>query len=200
MWAHPTALVESADIGKGTRLWAYVHVLPGARIGAHCNLGDHVFVEGGAFIGDNVTIKNGVCVWEGVRLEDGVFVGPGVVFTNDRYPRSARLSAVAARYAGKGWLEPTCVQEGATLGANSTIVCGITIGAYAFIGAGALVNRDVEPHALMLGAPARRRGWVCRCAHPLVPQGERLVCSDCGQVYIERTDSSGKRRLQRAEA
>jgi UDP-3-O-[3-hydroxymyristoyl] glucosamine N-acyltransferase len=135
VYRHPTALVESDEIGPGTRIWAYAHVLPGARIGTHCNIGDHVFVERGAVIGDNVTVKNGVCVWEGVHLGDGVFVGPNAVFTNDTFPRSPRLPAVARRYADKGWLRPTCVLEGVTIGANATILCGVTLGAYAFIGA-----------------------------------------------------------------
>ncbi len=180
---HPTALVESDEIGAGTRIWAFAHVLPGARIGRNCNIGDHAYIEGGAILGDNVTIKNGVCVWEGVRLESGVFVGPNAVFTNDLYPRSPRLSAVAARYALRDWLRPTCVGEGVTIGANATIVCGITLGAYAFIGAGAVVNRDVPPQARMLGVPARQRGWVCQCAYPLVRQEAVWACPECGRLY-----------------
>lgn len=181
---HPTALVESEEVGEGTRVWAYAHILAGARVGRRCNIGDHAFIEGGAVVGDNVTLKNGVCVWEGVSLGDGVFVGPNAVFTNDLYPRSPRLPAVAARYAEKGcWLRPTCVQEGVTIGANATIVCGVTLGAYCFIGAGALVNRDVPPHALMLGVPARQKGWVCICARPLVRQGEGWACPECGEEF-----------------
>jgi UDP-2-acetamido-3-amino-2,3-dideoxy-glucuronate N-acetyltransferase len=182
---HPTALVESDAIGAGTRIWAYVHVLPGARIGRDCNIGDLAYIEGGAVLGDNVTIKNGVCVWEGVSLADGVFVGPNAVFTNDLYPRSPRLPAVAARYARKDWLHPTRVLEGVTIGANATIVCGVTLGAYAFIGAGAVVHRDVPPHARMLGVPARQKGWVCHCARPLIRQEAAWACPECGRDYRE---------------
>lgn len=181
---HPTALVESEEIGEGTRVWAYAHILSGARVGSHCNIGDHAFIEGGAVVGDNVTIKNGVCVWEGVSLGNGAFVGPNAVFTNDLYPRSPRLPAVAARYANKNyWLRPTCVEEGVTIGANATIVCGITLGAYSFIGAGALVNCDVPPHALMLGVPARQKGRICVCARPLVRHGEGWACPECGKEF-----------------
>jgi len=118
VFVHRTALVESAAIGKGTRIWAFVHVLPGATIGANCNIGDHSFVESGARIGDDVTVKNGNAIWEGLTLEDGVFVGPGVVFTNDLRPRSPRLAEAADRYADTGWLTPTTVCRGATLGAG----------------------------------------------------------------------------------
>lgn len=186
---HPTALVESEMIGEGTRIWAYAHVLRGARIGAHCNIGDHAFIEGGAVVGDNVTIKNGVCIWEGVHLEDGVFVGPNAVFTNDLFPRSPRLPIVADRYRTRDWLAPTCVQEGATIGANATIVAGITVGAYALVAAGALVTRNVAPHALMMGAPARHRGWVCRCGQPLLEQAELLFCAECHSTYREAPPS-----------
>jgi acetyltransferase-like isoleucine patch superfamily enzyme len=182
---HPTALVESDAIGAGTRIWAYAHVLPGACIGANCNIGDHAYIEGGAVLGDNVTIKNGVYVWEGVWLGDGVFVGPGAVFTNDLYPRSPRLPAVATRYIAKDWLRPTRVLEGVTIGANATIICGITLGAYAFISAGAVVRQDVPPHALMLGVPARQRGWVCHCAHPLRKQEDGWFCPECHRTYKE---------------
>jgi acetyltransferase-like isoleucine patch superfamily enzyme len=180
---HPTALVESEEIGKGTRIWAFAHVMAGACVGADCNIGDHAFIERGAVLGNGVTVKNGVCVWEGVTLGDGVFVGPNAVFTNDPYPRSPRLPAVAARYADKQWLRTTHVLEGVTIGANATIVCGVTLGAYAFIGAGAVVTQNVPPHALMLGVPARRRGWVCRCGRPLTCGKGFWTCAECGECY-----------------
>jgi UDP-2-acetamido-3-amino-2,3-dideoxy-glucuronate N-acetyltransferase len=183
---HPSALVESEEVGEGTRVWAYAHVMSGAKIGRNCNIGDHAFIERGAVVGDNVTIKNGVCVWEGVTLADGVFVGPHAVFTNDMFPRSPRLPVVADRYAHKErWLRPTRVEEGVTVGANATIVCGVTLGAWCFIAAGAIVHHDVEPHALMIGVPARRHGWVCHCARPLVVEEYRMFCPECGRKYEE---------------
>lgn len=114
---HPTAIVETDNVGAGTRIWAFVHALSGAVIGRNCNIGDHCFIEGGVVIGDNVTIKNGVALWEGVTIEDDAFIGPAAVFTNDLYPRSPRLEAVAAQYQGKGWLQPTVIGRGATVGA-----------------------------------------------------------------------------------
>jgi dTDP-4-amino-4,6-dideoxygalactose transaminase/acetyltransferase-like isoleucine patch superfamily enzyme len=187
---HPTALVESAEIGPNTRIWAYAHVLPGAHIGADCNIGDHAFIEGGAILGNGVTIKNGVCVWNGVTLGDGAFVGPNAVFTNDPYPRSPRMVDPPARYHTDGWLRPTCVREGVTIGANATIVCGATLGAYSFVGAGAVVTGNVPPHALMLGVPARQAGWVCRCAHPLraTDSEGQLHCPECGRSYAAGPD------------
>src|ERR1039458_8443632 len=132
-FSHATALVETADVGKGTRIWAFAHVLKGALIGRDCNLGDHCFVEGGAVIGDRVTVKNGVMVWDGVTIEDDVFIGPATIFTNDLSPCSPRFPAVRARYKSKGWLVPTRVKRGASIGANATIVCGVTIGRCAMI-------------------------------------------------------------------
>ena len=172
-FAHATALVESTSIGAGTRIWAYAHVLKGARIGRDCNLGDHAFVEGGAVIGHRVTIKNGVMIWDGVVLENDVFVGPAAVFTNDLRPRSPRGAAVKQRYDSKKWLVPTRIRAGASIGANATIVCGVTIGKSAMVGAGAVVSRNVPDHALVLGMPARIAGWVSEA-------GTRLVFDDRG--------------------
>jgi UDP-2-acetamido-3-amino-2,3-dideoxy-glucuronate N-acetyltransferase len=177
---HPTAIVETESIGRDTRIWAFCHVLEGASIGQRCNIGDHCFVESGAVIGNDVTIKNGNSIWSGVSIEDGVFVAPGVVFTNDRHPRSPRLGAAAARYAGTDWLLPTRVGAGATLGAGSVILAGLTIGAYAFIGAGAIVTSDVPSFALALGNPARMKGFICRCGRQLELEGETAECAGCG--------------------
>lgn len=152
---HSHALVESRSIGKGTRIWAFAHVMKGARIGRDCNIGDHCFVESGARIGNGVTIKNGVQVWEGVTLGDFAFVGPNATFTNDLYPRSPRLPLVAARYKTKAWVGKTRVGKGATIGANATILCGIKIGTFATVAAGAVVTKDVPAYSLVAGVPAK---------------------------------------------
>lgn len=176
-FAHPHALVETSHIGEGTRVWAFAHIMPGAVIGAGCNLGDHCFVESGAHVGDRVTIKNGVSIWRGVRVDDDAFIGPGVVFTNDRRPR-------AFVRAPEGDLMTTHVGAGATLGAHSTLICGIEVGPFAFIAAASTVTRDVPSHALMMGSPARQRGWVCRCAHQLESAGpDQWVCAICELTY-----------------
>jgi len=181
-FAHPLALVESSDVGEGTRVWAWAHVMAGARVGAHCNIGEHCFVEAGAVLGNNVTVKNGVAVWARVTVEDNVFLGPNCVLTNDPNPRA---------YIKKGpeSLVPTLIRANATVGANATIVCGTTIGEYAFIGAGAVVIRDVPDFALLVGNPARQIGWMCVCANKLpleagAPSETGIRCPDCGQQFI----------------
>src|SRR5262249_35715165 len=143
---HPRALCESEEVGGGTRIWAFAHVMKGAVVGCDCNIGDHAFIEAGARIGDRVTIKNQAMVWKGIEIEDDVFVGPGVSFTNDMFPRSPRmlLPAVSARYREQTqWLVRTRVEHGASIGAQSVILPGLTIGAYATVGAGAVVTADV---------------------------------------------------------
>jgi UDP-2-acetamido-3-amino-2,3-dideoxy-glucuronate N-acetyltransferase len=150
---HPLALCESEDVGTGTRIWPFAHVMAGAHVGAGCNICEGAFIETGAWVGDGVTVKNGVLIWDRVVIEDYVFLGPGAVFTNDLFPRAG---------AGKSHDDflPTLVQRGATIGANATLVCGVTIGHHAFVGAGAVVTRDVPAHALVFGNPAVQRGWV----------------------------------------
>ncbi|NNL87151.1 MAG: N-acetyltransferase [Myxococcales bacterium] len=181
---HPTALVESSSVGCGTRIWAFAHVLAGAVIGRDCNVGDHCFVEGGARIGNGVVLKNGVSVWDKVRLDDCVFVGPNVVFTNDPYPRAdPRWKAPPECWKG------TRVHAHATIGANATIVCGLEIGSYAMIAAGATVTRSVRPYELVSGTPARHAGWVCECgAVKSDGQCPRCVGSElsCGQQQLEK--------------
>ncbi len=147
---HDTALVSpQACLGQGTRVWAFCNIQAGAVIGGGCNIGDHCYIESGAVIGNNVTVKNGVSIFDGVVLEDGVFVGPAVVFTNDRYPRSRAV----------GWkLEKTIVKKGASLGGNATILCGVTVGERAVVGAGAVVVKDVPAYAIVVGNPARQVG------------------------------------------
>jgi acetyltransferase-like isoleucine patch superfamily enzyme len=144
-FAHSHALVESLEIGADTRIWAFAHVLPGARIGADCNICDHVYIENDVVIGNRVTIKCGVQIWDGVRLEDDVMVGPNATFTNDLYPRSKQAYE----------LKRTLVKKGASIGANATILCGITVGENAMIGAGAVVTKNVPPCAVVMGNPAR---------------------------------------------
>ncbi|NCC61099.1 MAG: N-acetyltransferase [Verrucomicrobiae bacterium] len=181
-FVHEEAINESEDIGEGTRIWGFSHIMAGVVVGRLCNIGEHCFLEGGVRVGDGVTIKNQVHIWEGVILNDYVFIGPNVVFTNDRFPRSPRNEMVSGKYATKDWLVPTVICEGASLGANSTICCGITVGRYAMVGAGAVVTKDVDEHALVYGNPARQAGWVCFCGQTLVGD-EQLVCKKCGAFY-----------------
>ena len=181
-FVHPQALVETEDIGEGTRIWAFAHVMKGAIIGKNCNIGDHAFVESNVTVGDGVTIKNGVAVWDGVSLGDHVFVGPNAVFTNDLNPR-AEIKKTREQFVR------TEVHEGASIGANSTIVCGVTLGRYAFVGAGTVVIRDVPAYALVVGNPARQIGFMCQCGERLP---ESLACA-CGQRF-ER-DEEGLRAV-----
>lgn len=178
---HPSALVESDDIGTGTRIWAFAHILSGARIGRRCNVGEQCYVEGGARIGDDVTLKNGCAVWDGVTIGDGVFVGPRVAFTNDRHPRSRAVAP--ERYADSDWLTPTVVRRGATLGAASVLVAGVTVGEFAFIAAGAVVVDDVPDYALVVGVPCRLAGWVCRCGGRLNVKAGKATCGLCTASY-----------------
>jgi UDP-2-acetamido-3-amino-2,3-dideoxy-glucuronate N-acetyltransferase len=177
---HPTAIVDDgARIGRGTRIWQWVHVSGGARIGERCSLGQNVFVGNRVVIGDNVKIQNNVSVYDNVLLEDDVFCGPSMVFTNVINPRSA--------ITRKDEYLDTVVRRGATLGANCTIVCGHTIGEFAFVAAGSVVTRDVPPYALMMGVPARQVGWMSqfgeRLPLPLTGHGE-AICPHTGVRYV----------------
>lgn len=174
-FVHRLALVESDAIGTGTRIWAFAHVQKDVTIGSNCNIGDHCFVESHVTIGDNVTVKNGVSIWQHVRIADNVFLGPNVALTNDMFPRSRDPEWVPV---------VTEIEEGVTIGANATIVCGIRLGKRCFVGAGSVVTRDVAPHALVAGNPARQRGWVCHCARPLVPDEDgNSICARCSRQY-----------------
>ncbi|MFA5665048.1 acyltransferase [Castellaniella sp.] len=188
-YQHPTAIVDpGAQIGAGSRIWHFVHVCAGARIGQGVSLGQNVFVGNDVRIGDHCKIQNNVSVYDGVTLEEGVFCGPSMVFTNVYNPRA--LIERKAEY------RPTRVRKGATLGANCTIVCGVTIGEYAFIGAGAVVHRDVKPYALMVGVPARQVGWMSTYGEaldlPLEGSGS-ATCAHTGAVY-ELVDGHCQRR------
>ena len=175
-FVHPQGLADSEHIGSSTRIWANAHVMKGAVVGSHCNIGECSFVESGAVLGDHVTIKNGVQVWDGVTCEDYVFCGPNATFTNDLRPRVAHPAAEFVK---------TRVGYGASIGANATIVAGISIGPQAMIGAGTVVIRDVPAHALMVGNPARQVGWACSCGTKLAAT---LVCPSCAKRY-EKADT-----------
>lgn len=173
---HPHADVDAgAEMGGGTRVWAGAHIMPGAQIGKDCNIGENCFVEGGVTVGDGVTVKNNVALYSGAEIEDQVFLGPSCVFTNVLNPR--------AFVSRKSEFKKTVVKKGASVGANATLVCGVTVGRYAFIGAGAVVTRDVPDYALAYGCPVAVRGWVCRCGVKLDFRDGQAVCPECGGAY-----------------
>ena len=184
-FAHESSYIDDGvTIGAGTKIWYFCHIQSGAEIGERCSLGQNVNVANNVKIGNDCKLQNNVSVYEGVELEDGVFCGPSCVFTNDLTPR--------ARYPkGPAGYKKTVVEEGASIGANATVVCGHTIGKCALIGAGAVVTSDVPAYALMLGVPARRKGWVCACGE-LLP--ESLSCERCGRKF--RQSDSGLEEMK----
>ncbi|MCC7302119.1 MAG: N-acetyltransferase [Bacteroidia bacterium] len=173
---HPSAIVETDHIGEGTRIWAFVHILPGAAIGNECNICDHCFIEGNVRIGNHVTVKSGVHIWSGVNIADHVFIGPGVAFTNDLLPRSGNKNFD---------LKETFIAEGASLGANASIRAGVRVGKYAMVGMGSVVTRDVPDFAMVFGNPAVFRAWVGRDGKKLIPGSDRVWTSENGESYIE---------------
>lgn len=202
-FVHESAYVdEGARVEAGTKVWHFSHVMGGAEVGPGCTLGQNVFVGKGVTIGEGVKIQNNVSVYEGVVLEDYVFCGPSMVFTNVKTPRSAFPRDTSADYLN------TRVRHGASIGANATVVCGVTIGEWAFVAAGAVVTKDVPDHALIGGVPGRIIGWACECGIPLSFEGDEATCGDCGRVYRrageeelrkvrEPSDDEGKRRIDR---
>ncbi len=171
VFIHPTAIVDTRDVGEDTRIYAFSHVLDGVKIGRNCNINDHCFIEQGVVLGNNVTVKCGVSIWTGVIVEDDVFLGPNMVFTNDLTPRSKQFLAEYPR---------TLVCRGASIGANATILAGTTIGQFAMVGAGRVVTKSVPDHRLVYGVPARAHGFVCQCGSKF---SAKFVCKECGRLY-----------------
>src|SRR5690349_14896886 len=175
-FVHESSYVDDgAEIGSGTKIWHFCHVMPHSRIGERCNIGQNVLVSADVTVGNNVKIQNNVSLYTGVTVEDDVFLGPSMVFTNVINPRS--------HVSRKDEYMPTLVRRGASVGANATIVCGVTLGRYSFVGAGSVVTRDVPDYALVYGSPARLHGWVCQCGEPLQFVEDRAVCKRCGDAY-----------------
>lgn len=178
-FVHPSSCVDkNVSIGEGVKIWHFSHILENSKIGKNCIIGQNVSIGPDVTIGNNCKIQNNVSIYKGVALEDGVFCGPSCVFTNVYNPR--------AFIERKSEFLPTLVRRGATIGANATIVCGVNIGAYAFIGAGAVVKRDVPDYALVVGVPAKRIGWACKCGVTLPQKGRIAKCKACGAGYERR--------------
>ncbi|MCC7117878.1 MAG: N-acetyltransferase [Anaerolineales bacterium] len=186
-FAHESSYIDAgAQVGAGTKIWHFCHVMSDAQIGERCNLGQNVLVASGVTIGNNVKIQNNVSLYAGVLVEDDVFLGPSMVFTNVINPRS--------HVSRKDEYKTTLVRRGASVGANATIVCGNTLGKYCFVGAGAVVTKDVPDYALVYGSPARLQGWVCQCGEQLKFEGERAICPSCGDVYRKQNQVVGPER------
>ena len=180
---HPSADVQTQNIGEGTRIWQFAVILKGAVVGSNCNICCHTFIENDVVIGNNVTVKSGIYIWDSIRIEDDVFLGPNVVFTNDVRPRSGR----PAKYP------LTVIKKGASIGANSTILAGVTIGKYAMTGIGSVVTRDIPDYALVYGNPARQHGWIDERGRKLIKNGDGIWENDEGGQFIESKEGLIKR-------
>lgn len=176
---HPMAIVESKNIGDATRVWAFSHVQEHVVIGRNCNIGEQCFIENEVMVGNNVVIKNGVALWAGIIIEDGVFVGPNVSFTNLTIPRAGIFP--------EEW-EKTLIRKGASIGANATILCGLTLGRFSLVGAGSVVTHDVPDFAIVVGNPSHFRGWICKCGKHLTFKGSanEFTRCDCGYAYAKK--------------
>jgi UDP-2-acetamido-3-amino-2,3-dideoxy-glucuronate N-acetyltransferase len=177
---HHALIDERVEIGAGTKIWAFAHILSGAIIGSDCNICDHTFIEGGVKIGDRVTLKSGVYLWDGIEVENDVFIGPNATFTNDRRPRSRQYP---------DQFLPTRLMTGCSIGANATILPGLTIGCWSLIGAGSVVTRNIPDHALAFGNPAMVRGWICVCGASVVFNHKKQASCACGRILELNNDS-----------
>jgi UDP-2-acetamido-3-amino-2,3-dideoxy-glucuronate N-acetyltransferase len=195
-YAHPTAVLDAGcRVGAGSRIWHFCHLAAGAVLGENCSLGQNVFVADGVMLGCNVKVQNNVSLYGGVVCEDDVFLGPSVVFTNVKNPRSA----VPRR--GEGHYLPTYLERGVSIGANATVVCGVRLGRYAFVGAGSVVTKDVPAYALVYGTPARQHGWMSAHGHRLVfDEAGRATCPESGEAYERSPDQQTVRVLTEADA
>ena len=173
-FVHEKAWCESSNIGEETKIWAFTHIMKGAVIGSGCNICEHCFIENDVKIGNDVTVKNGISIWDGITIRDKVFLGPHMVFTNDLKPRSKAHDYIQLK---------TLVEEGATIGANATVIGGIVIGKFAMVGAGSVITKNIPDHALFFGNPARFRYWICKCTEELKFSEGKSACA-CGLRYI----------------
>lgn len=176
---HPSSLVETKAIGEKTTIWAFVHILPGAHIGSRVNICDHVFIENKVIVGNNVTIKSGVYLWDGITIEDNVFIGPAAVFTNDIYPRSKNNQYIQKK---------TVLKRGSSVGANATVLAGVTMGKYSMIGAGSVVTKNIPDFALAYGNPAQVKGFICICTKKISLVKKIYIC-ECGKKYVINKNS-----------
>lgn len=186
-YAHPSSFIdEDAQIGNGTKIWHFCHIFGGAKVGMNCKIGQNVVIHDSVVIGNNVKLQNNISLYDGVFLEDDVFCGPSCVFTNIINPRSA------VNRNDPKFYKKTVVRQGATIGANATIVCGVEIGRYAFIGAGAVITRNVPDHALVFGNPAKFHGWMCECGEKIKSVKGKWKCLTCGALYKKHNGKLGR--------